>query len=122
MGVIAIEKTRTGHNGGGHAEGNTIRSYAPASGDVLGEVHIMTQAEILVAVERARRAQAAWGVLPVAERCERLLRLRDAIVDHAEDIVEIITRECGKPRHEALIHEITVVVDLLTHYCARAPA
>jgi len=122
MGAIAFEKTAAGPNGGPAPSQNTIRSYAPASGDLLGEVPVMSQSEIFAVVARARRAQAAWGVLPVVERCERLLRLRDAIVDHAEDIVETITRECGKPRHEALVHEITLIVDLLTHYCRNAPA
>ncbi|WP_394820484.1 aldehyde dehydrogenase family protein [Pendulispora albinea] len=121
MGVVQFEKGAAVGTNGGPPAGEIIRSYAPASGELLGEVPVMSQNEIFAVVERARKAQAAWGVLPVAERCERLLRLRDAIVEHAEELVETITRECGKPRHEALAHEVTIIADLLTHYCRRAP-
>jgi len=121
MGVVAFQGGAAVGRNGARAGGDAIQSYAPASGDLLGEVPVMSSEEIFAVVERARKAQAAWGVLPVAERCERLLRLRDAIVDHAEDIVETITRECGKPRHEALAHEVTIIADLLTYYCRHAP-
>ena len=125
MGAVAFEQHEQGAvgqgNGGPAPTAGTLKSYAPGSGDLLGEAPVMSPNEVLAVVERARKAQAAWGVLPVAERCERLLRLRDAIVDHAEDIVETITRECGKPRHEALAHEVTLIADFLTHYCRHAP-
>lgn len=110
------------------AEGNgastshrLVRSFAPATGELLGELQAATRDEVHAVVERARRAQAAWGVLPIEERCERLLRLRDALVDRVEEIVEVISRECGKPRGEALTQEVTVTVDLLTYYCKNAP-
>ena len=51
-------------------------------------------------------------MLPVEERAARLLRLRDAIAERAEEIVEVVSRECGKPRHEALVHEVTTLLDL----------
>jgi acyl-CoA reductase-like NAD-dependent aldehyde dehydrogenase len=56
----------------------------------------------------------------VKERAERILRFRDAMVEHAEDLVDIISRECGKPRHEALVHEVMTVADLATYYCKNA--
>jgi acyl-CoA reductase-like NAD-dependent aldehyde dehydrogenase len=104
----------------GEAPAPTLTSYAPATGEALGEVHVTSPGEVAKVVLRARRAQAAWGVLPVAERCERLLRFRDALVDAAEDIVDVISRECGKPREDAL-SELTIAADLLSYYCRRAP-
>ena len=102
------------------AAGATIRSYAPASGDLLGEVPVTGGDEVAAVVARARKAQAAWGVLPVSERAERMLRFRDAIVERADEIVEVVSRECGKPRHEALVHEVMLVADLATYYCHNA--
>jgi len=98
-----------------------LRSFAPATGELLGEVRISSRAAVEDAVARARKAQAAWGLLPVTERCERLLRFRDALVERAEDLVDRISRECGKPRQDALGHEVTVAVDLLGWYCKNAP-
>jgi succinate-semialdehyde dehydrogenase/glutarate-semialdehyde dehydrogenase len=125
MGTLTYENSTTkgpGNEAKNETTGRrTIRSYAPASGHLLGEVPASTRDDVFAAVARARRAQLAWGALPVAERCHRLLRFRDALVHHAEDLVDIIARECGKPRPEALLHEIMPTADLATYYCAQAP-
>lgn len=103
----------------GHAR--RIVSYAPATGEVLGEVPVQGADEVRAAVERARHAQLTWSELPIEARCERVLALRDAIVDHADDLVTLLSQECGKPRFEALVHEVMVVADLATYYGKRAP-
>lgn len=102
------------------ARARTIKSWAPATGELLGEVRVSTREDVTAAAVRARKAQAAWAVLPIEERCERLLRLRDAVVDRADELVEVLSRECGKPRSDCLAHEITITVDLLTYYCKNA--
>lgn len=105
-------------NGKGKAA--RIVSYAPATGEVLGDVPIHGADEVRDAVQRARVAQEAWGLLPIEERCQRILRFRDAIVDRAEEIIELLVAECGKPRAEALTHEVMVTADLATYYAKRA--
>jgi acyl-CoA reductase-like NAD-dependent aldehyde dehydrogenase len=98
-----------------------LKSYAPATGELLGEVPLSSKEEIAAVVARARRAQAAWAVLPVEERCERLLRFRDALAEHAAELVDLISRECGKPKQEALTHEVITTLDLATYYAKNAP-
>lgn len=123
MGTLMIEPEgakRSKGNGTSAADDKKVRSYAPATGDLLGEVPVTPRDEVLAVVARARKAQLAWGALPVAERCERLLRFRDAIVDHSVEIIDLIARECGKPRHEALLHEVMTIADLATYYCKNA--
>jgi acyl-CoA reductase-like NAD-dependent aldehyde dehydrogenase len=120
MGAVQAEPSKS-TNGNGTASGPPrVRSYAPATGELLGEVPVHTKDEVDAVVARARKAQAAWGVLPVEERAERLLRFRDAIVERADEIVEIVSKECGKPRQEALVHEVTVIADMATYYCRNA--
>src|SRR5687767_14304366 len=99
----------------------TLKSFAPATGELLGEVPIASRDDVRNAIARARKAQAAWGVLPVEERCTRLLRFRDAIVDRSDEIVDVVSKECGKPRHDVLSHEVFITADLLTYYCKNAP-
>ena len=82
--------------------GKTLKSFAPATGELLGEVPIATRDDVKSALGRARKAQAAWGVLPIEERCARLMRFRDAFVERADEIVDVVSRECGKPRQDAL--------------------
>jgi acyl-CoA reductase-like NAD-dependent aldehyde dehydrogenase len=109
----------------GHAQTSgttdTIKSYAPATGDLLGEVPVMGKDAVLAVVARARKAQQAWGAVPLEERCDRLLRFRDALVDRAEEVALLLSKETGKPRHEALAHEILTTSDLLTYYAKNAP-
>lgn len=120
MGALPTAATHTNGNATNGAK-TVIKSYAPASGELVGEVRISTRDDVHATVQRAKKAQAAWGVLPIEERCERLFRLRDAIVERADEIVDVVSRECGKPKQDALGAEVTVTVDLLTWYCKNAP-
>lgn len=122
MGVVIQESSFKPHavEQNGSAK-NVVRSYAPATGELLGEAPVMGAQEVRAVVERARRAQEAWGLLPVEERCERIVRFRDALVDRAEEVVDLLSRETGKPRHEALAHEVMLIADLVTFYAKNAP-
>lgn len=129
MGQVGIDILKQGDDGAKRENGHaaihvpdaTIKSYAPATGQLLGEAPIQTADEVRRAVERARRAQESWGALPIEERSERILRYRDAIVDRADELVDLLVRECGKPRQEALLHEVTVSADIATYFARVAP-
>jgi succinate-semialdehyde dehydrogenase/glutarate-semialdehyde dehydrogenase len=123
MGAFYSESSGNGKtsNGSAHASPTVVRSYAPATGELLAEIPVTSNDEVSRVIARARRAQKAWSVLPVNERAWRLLRLRDAFVEHADEIVEVIARECGKPRHEALVHEVSTCLEVATFFCAHAP-
>lgn len=98
-----------------------VKTYAPASGELLAEIPVATADEVCAAVARARKAQRAWAVLPIEERAVRLTRLRDAIAEHADELVDVLTRECGKPRHEALVHEVATLLDAIAWCTKNAP-
>src|SRR5688572_22736633 len=98
----------------------TLKSYAPATGELVGEVPIASRDDVKNAIARARKAQAAWAVLPIEERCARLMRYRDAVVERADEIVDVVTRECGKPRQDALSHEVFITAELFTYYLKNA--
>ncbi len=106
--------------GAGNGHPRRVVSYAPASGKVLGEAPIRSAEQVREAMAKGRAAQAVWADVSLEERCERILKLRDTLVDRADDLVEIISAECGKPRQEALVHEVMVVADLATYYAKRA--
>ena len=98
----------------------TVSSYAPATGALLGEVPVASRDDVLAVVARARKAQAAWAVLPVEERASRVLRFRDALLEQSDELVKLLSLECGKPRQEALVHEVLTVLDLATYYAEHA--
>jgi len=100
---------------------STVRTYAPATGALLAELAVTSDEEVRRVVERARKAQRTWAVLPVQERADRMLRLRDGLAGRADELVETLARECGKPRHEALVQEVTTLLDLIAWSCKHAP-
>jgi acyl-CoA reductase-like NAD-dependent aldehyde dehydrogenase len=101
--------------------GDHLRTYAPATGELLAELPVASDEEVRRVVARAKKAQAAWAVLPVEERAHRVMRLRDVFVERAEELVMTIARDAGKPRHEALVHELATLLHAVTWYCKRAP-
>jgi succinate-semialdehyde dehydrogenase/glutarate-semialdehyde dehydrogenase len=116
----ALHTVDTSTNAVASAQHRMLKSWEPASGELLGEVPIASAEDVRRTIARARKAQAAWGVLPVEERCTRLLRFRDAIVERIDEVVDVVSRECGKPQSDAL-SEVMVAVDQLTYYCKNAP-
>src|SRR5262245_39226872 len=99
----------------------TISVRNPATGEPIGEVPVRGADEVREAVRRARLAQASWAVLSVEERCKRVRRLRDVYVRRAEELADLLVRECGKTRNEALTMEVVLLADLATYFCKRAP-
>src|SRR5687767_9592007 len=112
--------TSTGASASATPIGNTIVSRNPASGEPLGEVPVMGPEEVRAAVARARAAQVEWGALPVDDRARRVLAFRDEMVSRAEEIVDLLVKESGKTRSEALWWEVLVIADLATYFCKRA--
>lgn len=94
--------------------------HAPATGEWLGEVRAYDAEQLADAMARARAAQVRWAGTPVELRCDQVMRIRDAIVARADELIELLTREAGKPQQEALVHEVMVVADLANYYAKRA--
>jgi acyl-CoA reductase-like NAD-dependent aldehyde dehydrogenase len=85
--------------------GETV-SHDPATGRESSRVpntNLEGMPEIFAA---ARRAQKDWASRPIRERRRHILAMRDYIVDHAEELAEIVSRENGKSRMDALATEV----------------
>jgi succinate-semialdehyde dehydrogenase/glutarate-semialdehyde dehydrogenase len=55
---------------------------------------------------RARAAQAQWAKVSFAERRRHVSKMRDYIVEHAEELAGVVSRENGKLRMDALTTEV----------------
>jgi succinate-semialdehyde dehydrogenase/glutarate-semialdehyde dehydrogenase len=104
------------------ADERHLECRAPATGELIGRVRCASASDVERAVTRARIAQAPWSMLPVAERAERLLCFRDALVESADVLAALLVRETGKPRQEALAHELLPLADTMTWTARHAPA
>ncbi len=101
--------------------GERTVSYNPATGVPLGDVPVARGDEVRAEVARARAAQVGWAALSVEERCQRVRRYAGELTARAEEVVELLVKECGKPRHEALGSELAVVADLVSYFAKHAP-
>jgi len=95
-----------------------IEVVSPATREKIGAVAVDTAEEVAAAAARARKAARIWAAVPMAQRAAALLAARDTFDDHREELVELLCRENGKPRLEALT-ELAYVGDMLTFYGKR---
>src|SRR4051795_9033480 len=92
--------------------GETFESFAPATGDVVATLPVHGEAEVREAVQRARRASQWWSTLPFDERGRRLRAFAGVLARRRDELLDLISRENGKPRVDALI-EHTLVLEHL---------
>jgi len=73
----------------------------PATGDVVASVPQHSAKEARLAVEVASAALPAWRAKTAKERSALLRRWRDLLMQHQEDLAQLLTAEQGKPLREA---------------------
>jgi acyl-CoA reductase-like NAD-dependent aldehyde dehydrogenase len=91
----------------------TFDSVAPATGDVVATLPVHDEGEVREAVQRARKASQWWGELGFDEREKRLRAYAGVLARRRDELLDLISRENGKPRVDALI-EHTLVLEHLT--------
>jgi acyl-CoA reductase-like NAD-dependent aldehyde dehydrogenase len=80
----------------------SLKSYNPATGDVVGEVAVTPVEDISGIVDRDRSAQPAWEALGLEGRAELLKRTIPIFAERAQQHGELITAEMGKPIKEGV--------------------
>ena len=79
-----------------------LKSYNPATGDLVGEVPITAPDDIPGIVERSRAAQPAWEALGHDGRAGLLMQAAESFLTRADELGRLITLEMGKPLREAI--------------------
>ena len=81
--------------------GRTLPVTDPATGEVIGQVPNLGTAETRRAIAAAEAAWPAWRALTAADRGQRLRRWQGLMLEHQEDLAQLMTAEQGKPLAEA---------------------
>lgn len=81
--------------------GQTLQVDNPANGDVVGQVPVMSAAEVDAAVDAAAAALRQWRTRTAQERADLLLAWHDLMLEHKEDLATLMTLEQGKPLAES---------------------
>ena len=98
------------------AEGRTEEVVNPATGEPIAEAPLSTADDVDRAVAAAREAFDGWAATTPGERALMLLKLADAIEEHAEELADLESADAGKPRKAFLEDEIPAMVDNLRFF------
>ncbi len=80
----------------------SLDSLNPATGEVVGSVPLTPVGEIPAIVARARDAAKAWSAMSAQERADIIRPAGARLVERAEELGELLSREQGKPIKEGI--------------------
>ncbi|HTJ41728.1 MAG TPA: aldehyde dehydrogenase family protein [Kofleriaceae bacterium] len=104
---------------GSASRGEVLEIKNPATGEKVGTVPVHSAADVDAAVARARTASTQWAALSHDDRADELGRFRRALAESCDELAELIHRENGKPRLDALV-EVFMALSHLDHAIKRA--
>jgi len=93
---------------------------SPLDGSEIGRVPIATPHDVGEAVRKARTAQRSWAKVPLAHRCAIASRFRDRVLNHADQLLDLIHAENGKSRINAF-EEVMDTALCAAYYSSTAP-
>lgn len=89
--------------------------YNPSTKELVAKVPRAGADETRVAIEGAAAAFTSWSKLTAEKRASYMLRLRDLMLEHTEELASIMSMEMGKAFTEAK-GEVTYAAGFLTWY------
>jgi len=103
-----------------HVPGQTWEIFSPLDGASLGIYAKSDPAEVKKGLARQRLAWPLWRAAPLLERVGCLRKIRRAFLERAEEIVEVVHRETGKPVQEIYGAEIIANLELFDFHIRHA--
>src|SRR3954471_18250081 len=82
----------------------------PFTGKPLGTVPKCSPDDVKAAIERSRAVQAEWAKTSFDERKRILLRYHDIVLDHEEELLDLLQIESGKARRHAFEEVLDVAI------------
>ncbi|MFL6978222.1 succinate-semialdehyde dehydrogenase [Bacillus inaquosorum] len=79
-----------------------ITVYNPATGEEIKTIPQQSAKEVEEAIERSHQAFKTWSKTSANERASLLKKWYELIVEHKEELADLITKENGKPYQEAV--------------------
>lgn len=100
----------------------TLFSYDPRTGEVVGSVETTPPDQIPAVVELSREAFEQWRSLGPKGRRPYLRRLRTVILDQGRHIADVVRSETGKDLSEAYAFDVLTSLTVVDHYIRNAHA
>jgi betaine-aldehyde dehydrogenase len=102
------------------AEGKTEPVLNPATGETIAEAPLSTAEDVNRAVAAAKKAWPGWAATTPGERALALIRLADAVEEHADELAALESANAGKPLSAFRNDEIPFMVDNLRFFAGAA--
>ncbi|MEA2290977.1 MAG: betaine-aldehyde dehydrogenase, partial [Solirubrobacteraceae bacterium] len=102
------------------ADGRTSAVVNPSTGEEIAQSPDSTGEDVDRAVRAARSAFDSWSRTTPGERATVLLKLADAIEEHADEIAELESANAGKPLQAVKDDEIPAMADNLRFFAGAA--
>lgn len=96
------------------------KSINPATGEILGYSPQHSVLYLKQAVVEAREAQKDWAVLSLRQRANRIQAIRYFLVEKADELAQVISRDNGKTRVDAFLAEVIPAAMAISYYSKQA--
>jgi malonate-semialdehyde dehydrogenase (acetylating) / methylmalonate-semialdehyde dehydrogenase len=104
MATTAEARTLQNFIGGSFVDatvGETLEDRDPATGELAARIPLSGAGDVDAAVRAASAAQPAWREVPPQERARAVLALRDALLQHRQELSALVTADMGKTLADA---------------------
>ncbi len=92
-----------------------VNVYAPATGELIMQYEEMPASLASEIMNNSKRAFPSWSQINLDERLRYLKQLRHTIVNRLDEIAELISKDTGKVKTDALIADIMPTLDAIQH-------
>ncbi|MDH5394481.1 MAG: aldehyde dehydrogenase family protein [Gammaproteobacteria bacterium] len=75
---------------------NTLKSYDPSNGELLGELPVCDQTQITETLQHAKLAAKSWRQLNIVDRVDAIKVAYQQMLDDEDKLSELLSREMGK--------------------------
>jgi len=106
-----IPGTSTGNSWIDNISGETITSYSPIDGSILGKVSTTDSTNYQIVVKMAQKAFCEWRLLPAPKRGEVIREVGQKLRENKEALGYLVTWEMGKSIQEGL-GEVQEMIDI----------
>lgn len=96
------------------------KCYNPATGEEIGRSKLHSIDDLKLFISNAKKAQLAWSSLSINQRVDRVIKIRDYIINNSAKISEVISSDNGKTKVDALATEVLPAAMAVSYYCKNA--
>jgi succinate-semialdehyde dehydrogenase/glutarate-semialdehyde dehydrogenase len=93
-----------------------LQLRSPVTLEPTGELICANAEDVAAAIKTARQAQVAWAKTSMKERAAVLERALKLVIERQDDIIDVVVKETGKARSDAMSMEVFSVADQLCYY------